>query len=66
MKQDGCPKCGSLERTHGKIFQPATMNDIRFKSDEASAFSIKKHVAALACSKCGYIELYLADEIERP
>lgn len=66
MKDAVCPKGGSVDRTRGKIFQSATMNDIRFKADEASRLSIKKHVAAVACSTCGYIELFLADdEIER-
>jgi predicted nucleic-acid-binding Zn-ribbon protein len=60
MKTDSCPKCGS-ERTRGKIYQTGTLNDIRFKADEAFGLSLEERVVALACSKCGYIEFFLAD-----
>ncbi len=60
MRIDPCPKCGSPERKRGKIYEKGTLYDIRFKADEAPELSFKENVAALACSKCGYIELYLA------
>jgi predicted nucleic-acid-binding Zn-ribbon protein len=61
MKIDSCPKCGSAERTRGKIYEAGTLNDIRFKADEAFGLSLKERLVALACKKCGYIEFYLAD-----
>jgi predicted nucleic-acid-binding Zn-ribbon protein len=61
MKTDACPKCGSVKRERGKIFPGGITWDVRFKSETASALSFKKKVVALACSSCGYIELFLAD-----
>ena len=43
------------------MYQQQTVLDIRFKADEASALSLKGVVIALACSKCGYMEFFLAD-----
>lgn len=60
MKPEPCPKCSSKERVRGKIYERGTLNDIRFKADEASGLSFKEPLAALACSKCGYIEFYLS------
>jgi predicted nucleic-acid-binding Zn-ribbon protein len=58
MKTDACPKCGSDKR---EIFTVGSALDVRFKSETSSALSFKKKVVALACSSCGYIELFLAD-----
>lgn len=62
MKPEACPKCGSAKREIGEIFPKGSVRDIRFKSQEASEFSLKKKMAALACASCGYVELYLADD----
>ena len=43
------------------MYQQQTVLDIRFKADEASSLSFKEVVIALACSKCGYVEFFLAD-----
>ena len=61
MKADACPKCGSTKRERGEIFPKGSLWDVRFKSESAFDLSLKKKVAALACSSCGYIELFLAD-----
>ena len=61
MKKDACPKCGSTERERGEIFPKGSLWDVRFKPDAASGLSLKKRVSALACSSCGYIELFLTD-----
>jgi predicted nucleic-acid-binding Zn-ribbon protein len=60
-KSDVCPKCGSSKRERGEIFPKGSLWDIRFKSDIAFDLSLKKKVVALACSSCGFIELYLAE-----
>lgn len=60
MKTDSCPKCGSAERERGKVYEQGTLNDVRFKANAAPGLSRKKQVAAVACLKCGYIELYLS------
>jgi predicted nucleic-acid-binding Zn-ribbon protein len=61
MKTDACPKCGSAKRERGQIYPMSESLDIRFKSETSPAFSLKKKVTALACSSCGYIELFLND-----
>jgi len=61
MKTDACPKCGSTKRERGQIFPKGNLWDVRFKSETSSGLSLKKKVAALACSSCGYIELFLTD-----
>ena len=61
MKTDACPKSGSDKRERGEIFTVGSAWDVRFKSETSSALSFKKKVVALACSSCGYIELFLAD-----
>ncbi len=61
MKADACPKCGSVKRERGEILPVGSNWDVRFKSETSSAFSFKKKVVALACSSCGYIELFLED-----
>jgi predicted nucleic-acid-binding Zn-ribbon protein len=61
MKEDPCPKCGSSERERGEVFPRSTLWDVRFKSEAASELSVKKKITALACPKCGFIELYMAD-----
>src|SRR5580700_2737738 len=61
MKTDACPKCGSIKRELGEIFPAGVMWDIRFKAETAPKLSLKKKVVAVACSSCGYIELFLAD-----
>ncbi len=61
MKSNTCPKCGSVKRERGQLFTVGSNWDVRFKSDTASLFSSKEKLVALACSSCGYVELYLAD-----
>ena len=67
MKTDACPKCGSTERQRGDLFPKGTFTEIRFKSETAGLKELvaqgfeRKKVVALACSSCGYIELFLAD-----
>ena len=61
MNANTCPKCGSTERERGRVYEAGKLTDIRFKADDAPAFSYKKQVDAVACSKCGYIEFYLSD-----
>ena len=61
MNTETCPKCGTAERARGQIFQQGTMNDVRFKADDAPTLSLKKQVLAFACPKCGFIEFFLAD-----
>jgi predicted nucleic-acid-binding Zn-ribbon protein len=56
-----CPKCGSLERERGRVYEPGTFNDIRFQAFGESQWHFKKQVTALACSKCGYVEFYLTE-----
>lgn len=65
MKTDPCPRCGSSDRDRGEIFPKGSLWDIRFKPESASEMSPKKKVAAVACSSCGYIELFLADHETR-
>ncbi len=60
-KTDACPKCGSTTRERGEIFPKGSLWDVRFKSETSSGLSLKRKVLALACSSCGYIELFLAD-----
>jgi len=62
MKNDACPKCGSTELQRGEIFPKSTTWDVRFRPEHASTFSLKNKIKALACSSCGYIELFLADD----
>ncbi len=69
MKTDACPKCGSTERERGELFPKGTFTEIRFKSETSAGLreSIaqgfeRKKVVALACSSCGYIELFLAGQ----
>ncbi len=64
MKTEACPKCGSGNRERGEIFPKGSLWDVRFKSDQASGLTLKKKVVALACTSCGYIELFLADQDE--
>ena len=61
MKTDACPKCGSTDRQRGKIYHRGTLADMRFKADDAPALSFKEQVTVLACSECGYLELFLTD-----
>jgi predicted nucleic-acid-binding Zn-ribbon protein len=61
MKKGPCPKCGSPDRDQGKIYKAGNASDVRFKSDAAPFLSNKKGIIALACPKCGFIELYLSD-----
>ena len=61
MKPNSCPKCGSTERERGRVYEAGQLQDVRFKADSASLLSFKKEVAAVACSKCGYIEFYLSE-----
>jgi predicted nucleic-acid-binding Zn-ribbon protein len=61
MKTEACPKCGSTKRERGEIFPKGVLWDVRFKAETAFALSLKKKVVAVACSSCGYIELFLAD-----
>lgn len=61
MKTNPCPKCGSVEWEHGKIHEQGSLGTVRFKADAASVFSLRKKLAALACSKCGFVEFYLSD-----
>ncbi len=61
MNTGPCPKCNSDKRERGKIFPKGNLWDIRFLSEEASSISFRKKVVALACTSCGYIELFLAD-----
>ena len=61
MKTDSCPKCGSVERERGKVYEQGSLNDVRFKADAAPGLSLKKRVAAVACLECGYIEFYLSE-----
>jgi predicted nucleic-acid-binding Zn-ribbon protein len=56
-----CPKCGSTELERGHVYVPSTLQDIRFKADDASTFSLKKQMVAFACKKCGFVEFYLAE-----
>lgn len=60
-----CPECGSAERQRGDLMVrgSATM-DIRFLPDNATIFSLKKRVRALACPDCGHIELRLEEVVE--
>ncbi len=62
MKTEACPKCGSMERELGQIFVRSTHWDIAFKADSASMFRRKKQIEALACSACGYLELFLWEQ----
>ena len=64
MKTEPCPKCGSNKRERGEIFPKGSLWDVRFKSEQASALTLKKKVVALACTSCGYMELFLADQDE--
>jgi predicted nucleic-acid-binding Zn-ribbon protein len=67
MNTEPCPKCDSTQRERGELFPKGSLWDVRFKTETASELSFKKHVIALACSSCGYIELYLAgDETKDP
>jgi predicted nucleic-acid-binding Zn-ribbon protein len=67
MKTDACPKCGSTERERGEMFPKGHFTEIRFKSETSGLKELvaqgfeRKKVVALACSSCGYIELFLAD-----
>jgi predicted nucleic-acid-binding Zn-ribbon protein len=61
MNSNACPKCGSTNRERGEIFPKGSLWDIRFKSENAFGLSLKKKVVALACSSCGFIELFLAE-----
>jgi len=61
MKTDSCPKCGATERQRGEIFPKGSLSAVRFKAETSWDLSLKKKVVALACSSCGYIELFLAD-----
>jgi predicted nucleic-acid-binding Zn-ribbon protein len=62
MKTEACPKCGSTERERGEIFPKGSLWDVRFRAETASELAFKKKVVALACSTCGFIELFLADQ----
>lgn len=62
MKTGACPKCGATKREQGEIYPKGSLWDVRFKPDSASELSLKKKIAAVACSSCGYIELFLAEE----
>jgi predicted nucleic-acid-binding Zn-ribbon protein len=59
VKADSCPKCGASGRRLGKIYQVGENYDVRFREDAASAFSFKEKMVAFACSKCGFVEMYL-------
>jgi predicted nucleic-acid-binding Zn-ribbon protein len=59
MDNDHCPKCGSAERSFGKVYQRGGFEDIRFKADDASPLRFKRKIKALACGQCGYLELFL-------
>jgi predicted nucleic-acid-binding Zn-ribbon protein len=61
MKTEACLKSGSLDRERGELFPKGSLWNLRFKPASASELSLKKKVVALACSSCGYIEMYLAD-----
>jgi len=52
-------KCGSTEFQRGEIFPRSTTWDVRFKPENAAALAFKNKIKALACSSCGYIELFL-------
>ena len=64
MKNDACPKCGSTKRERGEISQKGSLWDVRFMPKTSFGLSPKKKIAALACSSCGYIELFLVDHDE--
>jgi predicted nucleic-acid-binding Zn-ribbon protein len=66
MNTKPCPKCGSTELERGHVYLPTTLQDIRFKADTASTFSVKKRVSAFACKNCGFIEFYLTDHDDTP
>ena len=61
MKTHPCPKCDSTEREPGKLYEVGSLRDVRFKSDADSAFVLKKQVVAVACTACGYLELFLTE-----
>lgn len=65
MGTDACPKCGSTERKGGRIYQAGTVYGLRFKSDAATFPSFGEDVAAVACPKCGYVELHLSAPLRR-
>jgi len=62
MNDEICPKCRTGNRVRGQIFVKGTMNDVRFKADDAPTFSLKKKVVAFACQKCGFVEFYLNNQ----
>jgi predicted nucleic-acid-binding Zn-ribbon protein len=65
VQSEACPKCGSTNRERGKIFPKGSLWDVRFSSESAFGVTLKKKVVAVACSSCGYIELYLAGRDEQ-
>ncbi len=62
-----CPRCDSLNREKGMLYRSGTNERSKFRADDAAPLSFKKDVAAVACLKCGFIELYLEEhELEKP
>jgi predicted nucleic-acid-binding Zn-ribbon protein len=60
--ENRCPKCGSDLRQDGALYKKGTLDRISFLADDAPRLALKHPVHAVACSNCGFVELYLDEE----